>query len=136
LEHSSKILAGDAQAILTDFPTHRLGPRGKYMSRLTGKDVSTMLEVAGLQSVTDAEVASFRAAVEQIAADVAIPLVRYGEVLDQYPDQMMTDIDGVHPSAIAHRLIARELMRILTPTFQQEATASRVRESRRYARAG
>ena len=95
-----------------------------------------MLQAARLQSITDAEVASFRAAVRQIAADLTIPLVRYGELLDQYPDRMIAGIDGVHPSAIAHTLIARELMRVLTQTFQLEAYASRGHESRQFVRAG
>jgi lysophospholipase L1-like esterase len=131
-----KVLDSNAELVLTDFPSHRIGPRGEYISRLTCKDVSAMLEACGFQSISDTEVIEHRSAVARTAADLKIPLVRYGEVLDQYPDRMMAGVDGVHPTAAAHRLIARELMRVLIHLLQPATSIGHVRESHRYVTAG
>jgi lysophospholipase L1-like esterase len=135
---ASKALARGAEPILTDFPSHRLGPRGIYISSMINKNVSAMIEASDLQSISDEAVIKYRSAAARIAHDLSIPMVAYGKVLDQFPARMITSIDGVHPSSIAHRFIAREFMRVLSHMLQPTQTTSPMHElhSRHYASAG
>jgi lysophospholipase L1-like esterase len=112
---AAKITATGAMPVLTDMPNHHFELRGPYVSKIAGKDISAMLERGGGQAASDKELVKYRDAVARVARDLNIPLARYGEVLDAQPPKEVIGIDGVHPSAAAHRLIAESLLPILIP---------------------
>jgi len=65
----------------------------------------------------------YRQAVAQVAADLDVPLAKYGDILDAQPPQQMVGVDGVHPSAAAHKLIAEALTPVLTRACRTPALA-------------
>ncbi len=106
---AQKVLAGGARLILTDMPNHSLEIRGKYLSGLSGKDVSAMIQAHGGQPVSDRELELYRVAAAQVAAEQQCPFVRYGTALSHVPLESVSGPDGVHPNDHAHEIIAREL---------------------------
>jgi lysophospholipase L1-like esterase len=118
-EMAGKIIAAGAAAVLTDMPNHHFQFRGPYVSKLAGVDVSGMLERGGGQAASDQSLLKYRAVVARIDGELPVSVVRYGEILDAHPPREMVGIDGAHPSAAAHRLIADALtptlLRVLRP---------------------
>lgn len=105
-----KILAAGATPILTDMPNHHFELRGPYISRIAERDVTSMLERGGGQAASDAELVKYRQAAEKICADLSVALIRYGQAMEQHPPREMVGIDGAHPSAAGHRVIAEALL--------------------------
>jgi lysophospholipase L1-like esterase len=119
-ELARKILDFGAVPLLTDMPNHHFEFRGPYVSKLAGVDVSSMLERGGGQAASDQSLLKYRAVVTRIAAELPVAVIRYGEILDAHQPRKMVGIDGAHPSAAAHQLIADALipalLRALRPT--------------------
>ena len=120
---ASKILASGATAVLTDMPNHHFELRGPYVSEIARMDITAMLERNGGQAASDKELVKYRQAVAQVAADLDVPLAKYGDILDAQPPQQMVGVDGVHPSAAAHKLIAEALTPVLTRACRTPALA-------------
>ena len=58
-----------------------------------------------------------------MAADLNVPLAKYGELLDAQPPREMVGVDGVHPGAAAHNLIAEALTPVLIRACRTPALA-------------
>src|SRR5947209_4830160 len=86
---ASKILAAGATPVLTDMPNHHFELRGPYVSKIANMDITSMLELSGGQAASDKELVKYRKAVAQVAADLNVPLARYGDILDAQPPQQM-----------------------------------------------
>ena len=123
---ATRILAAGATPVLTDMPNHHFELRGPYVSKIANKDITGMLERGGGQAASDKELVKYRAAVAQVAKDLDIPLARYGDVLDAQPPRDMVGIDGVHPSAAAHKLIAEALTPVLVRVCRASRVAARI----------
>jgi lysophospholipase L1-like esterase len=108
------IRTAGATPVLTDLPNHHFELRGPYVSKIAGRDVTGMLERGGGQAASDGHLARYRGVVDRVAAELHLPVVRYGLVLDQHPPREMTAVDGVHPSDAAHAVIADAIIAVLT----------------------
>ncbi len=121
-----RVLACGAEPVLSDMPNHHFELRGPYVSKLAGVDVTAMLERGGGQAESDKSLALYREVVARIAADLPVAVVRYGELLDTRPPREMVGVDGTHPSAAAHRLIAEALTAPLLQAFKRTRTEHQV----------
>ena len=119
----SKILAAGATPVLTDMPNHHFELRGPYVSKIAERDIMAMLDRNGGQAASDKELCKYRQAAGQVTADLDVPLARYGEILDAQSPREMVGVDGVHPSAAAHLLIAEALTPVLTRACRTPALA-------------
>ena len=106
--------------VLTDMPNHNLATRGPYLSMLSGKDVTGMIAAGGGQETSDAGLQLYRNAAARVAQDLNCPFVAYGENLRHYPLEKMSGVDGVHPSAMAHQLIAQQLLPVLQAAIRPD----------------
>jgi lysophospholipase L1-like esterase len=120
---TTSILASGAAAVLTDMPNHHFELRGPYVSKLANKDVTSLLQRNGGQAASDTELKKYRAAVERVADELDVPLAAYGRSLDLHPPLEMVGVDGVHPSAAAHRLIAESLAPTLLSVCRRKSAA-------------
>ncbi len=118
-----KIIAAGSRPILTDMPNHSLEIRGRYLSQLSGKDVSAMIQGHGGQPVSDRELEVYRVAAAEVAAELDCPFVRYGTSLSRLPPESVSGPDGVHPNDHAHALIAGELAVVLQTVLEQSRSA-------------
>jgi lysophospholipase L1-like esterase len=110
---AQKIISAGSLPILTDMPNHSLEIRGRYLSQLSGKDVSAMIQAHGGQPVSDRELEVYRVAAGRVAAELGCPFVRYGTALSHQPLASVSGPDGVHPNDHAHEIIAEELRPVI-----------------------
>jgi lysophospholipase L1-like esterase len=118
----AKFLEAGATPILTDMPNHNFALRGPYVSKQAGKDICGLIERGGGQAESDKHLVQYRAAIAQIASDMTLELIKYGPLLDAYPPAEVTSLDGVHPNAAGHRVIASALI----SSFSRRRTGSAV----------
>ncbi len=116
---AQKIIAAGARPLLADMPSHSLAIRGRYLSQLSGKDVSAMIQAHGGQPVSDRELEVYRIAAAEVATDLGCPFIRYGSALSHFPPESMSGPDGVHPNDRAHEIIARELRPVIEACMTQ-----------------
>lgn len=117
-----KTHAAGVWPVLTDMPNHYLAVRGPYLSNLSGKDVTAMIAATGGQERSDAGLQLYRDAAAQVAGRVGCSFVDYGQTLHEQPLAAMSGTDGVHPSALAHQIIAARL----TPVLRELLAPGRV----------
>ncbi len=118
-----KIIAAGSRPILTDMPNHSLDIRGRFLSQLSGKDVSAMIQANGGQPVSDQGLEVYREAAARAAEEVGCPFVRYGTALSHLPLESVSGPDGVHPNDYAHEIIARELKPVIESVLDRCRTA-------------
>ncbi len=120
---AQKIIAAGAWPILTDMPNHALDIRGRYLSQLSGKDVSAMIQALGGQPVSDQGLEVYRVAAAKVAAELECPFVQYGTSLSRVPLESVSGPDGVHPNDYAHGLIADELVAVIQAVLEKSRSA-------------
>ncbi|MHB1768492.1 MAG: SGNH/GDSL hydrolase family protein [Phycisphaerae bacterium] len=120
---AQKIIAAGSLPILTDMPNHSLDIRGRYLSQLSGKDVSAMIQAHGGQPVSDRELEVYRVAAAKVAQELGCPFVRYGTALSHLPLESVSGPDGVHPNDHAHEIIAQELFPVIESVMDKCRTA-------------
>ncbi len=120
---AQKIISAGALPILTDVPSHALDIRGRYLSQLSGKDVSSMIQAHGGQPVSDQALEVYRVAGAKVAAELECPFVRYGTSLSRLPLESVFGPDGVHPNDYAHALIAGELTAVIQAVLEKSRSA-------------
>jgi lysophospholipase L1-like esterase len=118
-----KIIAAGSLPILTDMPNHSLDVRGRYLSQLSGKDVTAMIQSHGGQPVSDRELEVYRVAAAKVAEAQGCPFVRYGTALSHLPPASVSGPDGVHPNDRAHEIIALELRPVIESVMNQRRPA-------------
>jgi acyl-CoA thioesterase I len=65
--------------------------------------------------VTPNRIAAFNRVIEKQASAFAVPLVRLSR--EEVTDELVSEIDGFHPSDKGHRLIAQLFLKIIIPKF-------------------
>ena len=99
--------------IITDVAYHDLTTRGTYLSNLLNLDVTAMLLAHNIHERSDRELPLFWDQIERVAQTKQVPLVRFGRRLYDARPQRVMGVDGMHPNAFAHRLIAEEVLAVL-----------------------
>jgi lysophospholipase L1-like esterase len=102
----ARLIEIGASVILTDWPNHCFALKGPYVAKLTGKDIPALLERGGGQAESDKHLIPYRAKAAEVARDLQLQLIRFGEALDSHPANQVLCSDGTHPSAAGHRVIA------------------------------
>ncbi len=118
---AQQTLAGGSMPILADIPDCDLVQRTAWLTRQLGQDVGPMFTVAGGQAEANRRSRAYVAAVDSVAAALGVPVVRWGQRLNEMKSAERLSVDGYHPGAAAHPLIAQEVADVLAATFQPAA---------------
>jgi lysophospholipase L1-like esterase len=112
-----QIASSGARAILTEPSNQCLAMRGPYLSRLSNRDVTAMIDAHGGQAECDRRLTGYRQAVARVAIDTGSELVSCAvDIADHDPQEILCE-DGVHLSAIAHRHLATSYAASLSKMF-------------------
>lgn len=101
--------------ILTDMPNQNLTRRSRVLSELAGRDLRPLIESAGGEKLCDELLEKYREAAAALASQLGVPFAPYGHRLARHPLDEVVGPDGVHPSALAHTLIAEQIISVLEP---------------------
>jgi lysophospholipase L1-like esterase len=119
---AQKLIAAGIVPILTDIPNHYFEIKGPYVSKLAGKDLMPLIRAGGGQAESDKHLVLYRAVVSSVASELHIPVVRYGQALDDHDPAAVLCNDGTHPSATGHRVIAD----VLIPALREVCVPARM----------
>ncbi|HUO07574.1 MAG TPA: GDSL-type esterase/lipase family protein [Phycisphaerae bacterium] len=112
--------------LITDIPDHDVTARGDYLSKLLQIDVAGMIRNSGLQETSDRELRAFWDQAALVSERCGVPLVSYGRKLVETGRNRVLGVDGVHPNAFAHRLIAQELLPVLRNVIRAGVARERI----------
>ncbi len=104
--------------ILADIPNQYLDRRNKVLSALAGRDLTSMIAANGGEQFCNRMLETYREAVAALAGDLTVPLVAYGHRLAQQSLEDVVGPDGVHPSSLAHGIIAAQVIITLKPIIR------------------
>ena len=103
--------------ILTDMPNQYLARRTKVLSELAGRDLAPLIEAGGGEKFCNEVLEKYREAAAALAAQLGVPFAPYGHRLARHPLDQVVGPDGVHPSRLAHTIIAEQIIAVLEPTL-------------------
>lgn len=102
------------EPLLTLFSSHCLAIRGEYLSRFTGLPISDWLSQNGGELTSDRMTQQYWHMIQDVASCQNVRLVPYGQALKSENPSQVLAVDGTHPSAAGHRIIARCMIATLT----------------------
>ena len=110
--------------ILTDMPNQYLARRSRVLSELAGRDLAPLIEAGGGEKLCNEVLEKYREAAAALAARLGVPFAPYGHSLARHPLDQVVGPDGVHPSRLAHTIIAEQIIAVLQPMLADSPAVS------------
>jgi lysophospholipase L1-like esterase len=111
--------------IISDIPVMSIKKRGEYLSQLTGKDLTPIIERGGGQAEVDRHHHIYLNAAASVADQHDVLMVRFSQVMYEMGHCAVVSADGVHSNARGHQVMADAIAPVLTRALQIGAHARR-----------
>ena len=101
------ITMSGAAPVLSDVPNQDVLARGAWLGQHIGQNLMPWIEAGGGQAESDRRLAEYNQIVEDVSAETRVDIARWAKGISTLPPADRFGPDATHPSAPAHRIIAR-----------------------------